>query len=51
MLFLDEIDTLPLQAKLLKASEGKRVRRLGVVAEHAVDVKLIWAGGRRDGKY
>jgi len=44
-LFLDEIDALPLllQSKLLKAVEAKRIRRLGAVAEHAVDVKLIAA--------
>src|SRR4029453_11090962 len=44
-LFLDEVDTLPivLQSKLLKAIEEKRVRRLGAVAEHQVDVKLIAA--------
>ena len=45
ILFLDEIDTLPLslQAKLLKVMEEKRVRRLGAVAERRVDVKLIVA--------
>ena len=44
-LFLDEIDALPLvlQGKLLTALEGKRVRRLGAVAEHPVDVKLMAA--------
>ena len=44
-LFLDEIDTLPLslQSKLLNAIEAKRIRRLGAVAEHPVDVKLITA--------
>jgi transcriptional regulator with PAS, ATPase and Fis domain len=44
-LFLDEIDALPLalQGKLLTAIEAKRVRRLGAVTEHAVDVKLIAA--------
>src|SRR6266849_308370 len=44
-LFLDEIEALPLplQAKLLTAIEAKRVRRLGAVAEHRVDVKLIAA--------
>jgi two-component system, NtrC family, response regulator AtoC len=37
-LFLDEIDALPglLQGKLRTALEGKRVRRLGAVAEQAV---------------
>ena len=45
ILFLDEIDTLPLslQAKLLTVMEEKRVRRLGAVAERRVDVKLIVA--------
>ena len=41
-LFLDEVAELPLplQSKLLKAIEEKRVRRLGAVTERAVDVKL-----------
>jgi transcriptional regulator with PAS, ATPase and Fis domain len=41
-LFLDEIDALPLalQGKLLTAIECKRVRRVGAVREHAVDVKV-----------
>jgi DNA-binding NtrC family response regulator len=45
VLFLDEIDTLPLtlQSKLLTVIEAKRVRRLGAVAEHPTDVKLIAA--------
>src|SRR5262245_37319427 len=44
-LFLDEVDALPipLQSKLLKAIEEKRIRRLGAVAQHQVDVKLIAA--------
>jgi class 3 adenylate cyclase len=44
-LFLDEIDALPLvlQSKLLTALEGKRVRRLGAVADQPVDVKLMAA--------
>jgi transcriptional regulator with AAA-type ATPase domain/tetratricopeptide (TPR) repeat protein len=44
-LFLDEIDALPstLQGKLLTVIEAKYVRRLGAVAEHVVDVKLIAA--------
>ena len=44
-LFLDEIEALPLalQGKLLTVIEAKRVRRLGAVAEAAVDVKLIAA--------
>jgi DNA-binding NtrC family response regulator len=44
-LFLDEIDALPLplQGKFLKVVEDKRLRRLGAVADHPVDVKLIAA--------
>jgi MoxR-like ATPase len=44
-LLLDEVDTLPLglQSKLLTIIEAKRVRRLGAVAERAMDVKLIAA--------
>ena len=44
-LFLDEVDAVPLvvQSKLLKILEEKRVRRLGAVADRAVDVKLIAA--------
>jgi MoxR-like ATPase len=44
-LLFDEIDALPLalQGKVLTAIEAKRVRRLGAVAERAVDVKLIAA--------
>jgi transcriptional regulator with PAS, ATPase and Fis domain len=44
-LLLDEIDALPglLQGKLLTVLEAKRVRRLGAVAAHAVDVKLMAA--------
>ena len=44
-LFLDEIEALPpaLQSKLLSAIETKRIRRLGAVAERAVDAKLIAA--------
>src|SRR5919109_2475500 len=44
-LLLDEIDALPLplQGKLLKVVEEKRLRRLGAVADHPVDVKLIAA--------
>lgn len=45
MLFLDEIDALPLalQRKVLTAIEQKRVRRLGAVVERPVDVKLVAA--------
>src|SRR5262245_18220935 len=44
-LFLDEIDGLSatLQGKLLTALEDRRIRRLGAVAERAVDVRLITA--------
>jgi tetratricopeptide (TPR) repeat protein len=44
-LFLDEIAALPLalQGKCLTAIEAKRVRRVGAVVDHTVDVKLIAA--------
>ena len=44
-LFLDEVDSLspPVQSKVLKAIEEKRVRRLGAVTLSAVDVKLVTA--------
>jgi DNA-binding NtrC family response regulator/tetratricopeptide (TPR) repeat protein len=44
-LFLDEIAalSLPLQGKCLTAIETKRVRRVGAVVEHPLDVKLIAA--------
>jgi predicted ATPase len=44
-LFLDEIAalSLPLQGKCLTAIETKRVRRMGAVVEHPLDVKLIAA--------
>jgi class 3 adenylate cyclase len=44
-LFLDEIAALPLalQGKYLTAIEAKRMRRVGGVVEHAVDVKLMAA--------
>src|SRR6185369_847412 len=47
-LFLDEIDAMapPVQSKVLKAIEEKRVRRLGAVEAHAADVKLITATQR-----
>ncbi len=47
-LFLDEVDScsLALQAKLLKAIEDKSIRRLGSVASHAVDSKLVAATQR-----
>jgi DNA-binding NtrC family response regulator/predicted ATPase len=44
-LFLDEIEALPLalQSKLLTVIEAKHIRRLGAVAERAIDTKLIAA--------
>jgi DNA-binding NtrC family response regulator len=47
-LFLDEIGDLPLemQAKLLKAIEDKRVRRLGGDREIALDLQIIAASNR-----
>lgn len=44
-LFLDEIGEIPfaLQAKLLKAVEEKRIRRVGSNAERAVDTRIIAA--------
>jgi two-component system, NtrC family, response regulator AtoC len=47
-LFLDEVDalTIQLQAKLLKAIEEKRIRRLGAVSDRSVDVKIVAATQR-----
>ena len=44
-LFLDEVADLPLamQVKLLRAIQEKRVRKVGSVAEEAVDVRIICA--------
>ena len=44
-LFLDEIGEIPLalQAKLLKAVEEKRIRRVGSSVERAVDTRIIAA--------
>jgi two-component system response regulator PilR (NtrC family) len=44
-LFLDEVADLPLamQVKLLRAIQEKRVRKVGSVAEEAVDVRVICA--------
>ncbi len=44
-LFLDEIGEIPLvlQAKLLKAVEEKRIRRVGSIVERAVDTRIIAA--------
>jgi two-component system, NtrC family, response regulator AtoC len=58
-LFLDEIGEidLTLQSKLLKLLEDKRVRRLGSVRDHKVDVRIVTATNRnleqqiRDGKF
>lgn len=47
-LFLDEVADLPLpmQVKLLRAIQEKRVRKVGATAEEAVDVRLISATHR-----
>jgi two-component system, NtrC family, response regulator PilR len=47
-LFLDEVADLPLamQVKLLRAIQEKRVRKVGAVAEEAVDVRIICATHR-----
>lgn len=47
-LFLDEIGelTLSLQAKLLKAVEEKRIRRVGSTHEREIDVRVIAATSR-----
>jgi transcriptional regulator with PAS, ATPase and Fis domain len=47
-LFLDEIGelTLSLQAKLLKAVEEKRIRRVGGTSERQIDVRVIAATSR-----
>ena len=58
-LFLDEIGEMPLdlQAKLLKAIEDRKIRRLGGEREIAVDVQIIAASNRdlekmsRDGSF
>lgn len=58
-LFLDEIGelTLGLQAKLLKAVEEKRIRRVGGTYEREIDVRIVAATSRdlkemvRDGSF
>lgn len=47
-LFLDEVADLPLamQVKLLRAIQEKKVRKVGSVAEEAVDVRIICATHR-----
>ncbi|HEY8080008.1 MAG TPA: sigma 54-interacting transcriptional regulator [Labilithrix sp.] len=48
-LFLDEIGEMPLalQAKLLRAIESRRVRRVGAGKETDVDVRIVCATNRR----
>ena len=48
-LFLDEIGEMPvaMQAKLLRAIETRRVRRVGATRETDVDVRIIGATNRR----
>ena len=45
--FLDEIDALPLtlQAKLLRALQERRFRRVGATGEIAVDLRVVAAAG------
>jgi transcriptional regulator with PAS, ATPase and Fis domain len=48
-LFLDEIGEMPLalQAKLLRAIESRRVRRVGATKETDIDVRIVCATNRR----
>jgi len=48
MIFLDEIGEipLPLQVKLLRVLQERRVRRLGATEERAVDARVIGASNR-----
>ena len=45
-IFLDEIGELPLQAKMLRAIETKRIERLGGGQSIAVDVRIVAEIGR-----
>jgi two-component system response regulator PilR (NtrC family) len=51
-LFLDEVAELPLpmQVKLLRSIQEKRVRKVGATAEEAVDVRIISATHRNLGE-
>jgi transcriptional regulator with PAS, ATPase and Fis domain len=51
-IFLDEIGELPiaLQAKLLKALEEKRIRRVGASKEREIDARIIAATSRNLGQ-
>jgi transcriptional regulator of acetoin/glycerol metabolism len=51
-LFLDEVDSMPLpvQAKILRAVETKRVSRINGTKEIAVDVRIIAAANRNLGE-
>ncbi len=51
-LFLDEVAELPLpmQVKLLRAIQEKRVRKIGATGEEAVDVRIISATHRNLGE-
>jgi transcriptional regulator with PAS, ATPase and Fis domain len=48
-IFLDEIGEMPLamQAKLLRAIESRRIRRVGATKETDIDVRIICATNRR----
>jgi transcriptional regulator with PAS, ATPase and Fis domain len=48
-LFLDEIGEMPLalQAKLLRAIESRRVRRVGATKETEIDARIVCATNRR----
>jgi transcriptional regulator with PAS, ATPase and Fis domain len=48
-LFLDEIGEMPLamQAKLLRAIESRRIRRLGATKETVIDVRIVCATNRK----